>query len=142
MDPEGTGSEKIGVIPSTKRRLHYHGDEVRILFFISAIIILVAQSTGIDLPFSGFTAVVIAIALVVVAGITNPAQYWIHWINAAFAVLGALVFGNSAIAHYRSGLSILDSSFIYIEALALLSLVALYFTTRTLRGLFQRESLM
>jgi hypothetical protein len=48
----------------------------------------------------------------------------------------------TAVNHYRAGTSIFDPSFIYIEALALLSLVALYFTTRTIRGDIQRPTLL
>ena len=128
--------------PQRKRVLHYHGDEVRTIFFIGALVLIVAQSTGADLPLSTFGAVASAILLVVAAGITNPDQSSIHWLNAAIAVIGTLVFGTTAVEHYREGFSIFDISFIYIEALALLSLVALYFTTRTIRGKRQRPNLV
>lgn len=121
--------------------LHYHGDEVRMIFFTSALVILVAQSTGADLPLSTMGAVISAIVLVVAAGITNPAQSGIHWLNALIAVIGTLLFGVSAVDHYRAGLNVFDISFIYVETLALLSLVALYFTTRTIRGDIQRPHL-
>ncbi|MFA6969379.1 MAG: hypothetical protein WC217_02145, partial [Candidatus Paceibacterota bacterium] len=72
--------------------------------------------------------------LVIAAGITNPDEGWIHWLNAIIAVWGTLLFGMTAVSRYRLGAHILDSSFIYVEALALLSLIALYLTTRTIRG--------
>lgn len=122
-------------IPRRRELPHYHGDAVRALFVVSAIVLIVAQSTGADLPLSTSGAVISAVILVIAAGITNPGQFWIHWINAALAMLGTLTFGVSAIEHYRTGVSIFDASFLYIEALALLSLVALYFTTRTIRGI-------
>jgi hypothetical protein len=80
-----------------------------------------------------------AVLLVITAGITNPAEGWIHWMNAFIAVFGTLLFGTTAVGHYRAGTSIFDASFLYIEALALLSLIALYFTTRTIRGFNQRS---
>lgn len=129
-------------VPQNRRVLHYHGDEVRMLFFGGALVLLVAQSTGADLPLSTFGAVVAAILLVVAAGITNPAQSGIHWLNAIIAIAGTILFGTTAVEHYRAGLSFFDSSFMYIETLALLSLVALYFTTRTIRGDIQRPSLL
>jgi hypothetical protein len=128
-------------VPPRRKILHYHGDEVRVLFFVSALVLFVAQSTGADLPLTTFESVIAAVLLVVAAGITNPAQHGIHWFNAILSVLGVLIFGSTAVNHYRAGISIFDPSFIYVEALALLSLVALYFTTRTIRGDIQRPTL-
>ena len=128
--------------PHDRRTPHYHGDEVRTIFFISALVLIIAQSTGADLPLSTLGAVSGAILLVVAAGITNPDQTNIHWINAAIAIIGTLTFGTTAVEHYRKGFSIFDASFIYIEALTLLSLVALYYTTRTIRCNRQRSSLL
>lgn len=125
-------------VPPRHEIPHYHGDAVRALFVASAILLIVAQSTGATLPLSTFGTIVSAVALVVAAGITNPAQFGIHWFNAFLAIAGTLLFGTAAIGNYRAGISISDSSFLYVEALALLSLVALYFTTRTIRGINQR----
>lgn len=136
---EGDGSS--AVVLKRHRTPHYHGDEVRVLFVVSALIILIAQSTGIDLPMTGAEAVGTAIMLVVAAGITNPTQTWIHWINAFIAIIGTLIFGTRAVEYYHTGLSLFTPSFTYTEALALLSLVALYFTTRTVRGVLQRKKL-
>jgi len=117
---------------------YYYGDAVRALFVLSALVLFVAQSAGAELPLSSTGAVVSAIVLVIAAGITNPAQSGIHWLNAFIALFGTLLFGSTAVDHYRVGRNILDPSFVYIEALALLSLVALYLTTRTIRGIIQR----
>jgi hypothetical protein len=119
---------------------HYHGDEVRIVFVVGAVVLIVAQSTGANLPLSTIGAVVSAAVLVIAAGVTNPAQSLIHWFNALLSFSGTLLFGTTAIDHYRAGTSFLDPSFIYIETLALLSLVALYLTTRTIRGIIQRPN--
>ncbi|MEK7114313.1 MAG: hypothetical protein AAB850_02060 [Patescibacteria group bacterium] len=126
------------LVPPHRVIPHYHGDNVRVLFVVSAVVLIVAQSTGAELPLSTFGAVLTAVVLVIAAGITNPAQFLIHWFNAFLAVIGTLLFGTTAVAHYRAGLSIFDSSFAYIETLALLSLIALYFTTRTIRGVHMR----
>lgn len=129
------------VVPRRRSIPHYHGDSVRIIFVVSAIMLVIAQSTGTDLPLSNVGAVIIAMMLVIAAGITNHALYLIHWINAIFAVMGTLLFGTRALDYYRAGLSISNSSFVYIEALSLLSLLALYFTIRTIRGLYLRPHL-
>lgn len=129
------------VIPQRHQIQHYHGNNVRVLFFVSAIVLVVAQSTGADLPLSTSGAIISAVVLVVAAGITNPSQPTIHWFNALISVAGTFIFGISAVDHYREGTNALNPSFIYIEALSLLSLTALYFTVRTIRGFRLRSNL-
>lgn len=137
MTYEGNGGTSV---PPPREIPHYHGDETRVIFVIGAIVLIVAQSTGADLPLSTTGAVVSAAVLVIAAGVTNPAALWIHWFNAFFTFAGTLLFGTSAINHYRSGVSLFDPSFTYLEALAILSLIALYLTTRTIRGMSQRPN--
>ncbi len=145
MTSDNGGGEGGGdfdtIVPPRHKIRHYHGDNVRVLFVMSAVVLIVAQSTGAELPLSTAGAVISAVVLVVAAGITNPAEGWIHWLNAFIAVFGTLVFGMTAVSRYRAGMSIFDPSFTYIEALALLSLIALYLTTRTIRGFNQRPNL-
>lgn len=114
---------------------HYHGDAVRALFVVGALVLIIAQSTGADLPLSTFMTVFVAAILVVAAGITNPAQRWIHWANAGLAALGLIVFGSAVVTKFRAGADAAGQTFIFLEGLALLSLIALYFAVRTLRGL-------
>lgn len=128
-------------VPRRHKLWHYHGDEVRVIFVVAAVVLIIAQSTGADLPMTTTGAVGSAMLLVIAAGITNPLQKWIHWLNAALAIGGSLLFGTTAVNYYRTGMSTFSPSFTYTEALALLSLVALYFTTRTIRGLLQKQVL-
>jgi hypothetical protein len=139
MTFEGNGGVNI---PPRREIPHYHGNETRVIFVIGALVIIVARSTGTELPLSTVGAVISAAMLVVAAGITNPAQVWIHWVNAALAVAGTLMFGTSAVGHYRVGVDLLEPSFIYLEALALLSLIALYLTTKTIRGTYLKPDLL
>ena len=130
----GTGVPRHHEIP------HYHGDEARVVFVTSAVVLIIAQSIGAELPISTMGAVISAAVLVIAAGVTNPAQTGIHWFNALLALAGTILFGSTAVDHYRAGISFFDKSFIYIEALALLSLAALYLTTRTIRGIHLRRN--
>jgi len=125
-------------VPPHRGIPHYHGDEARTVFVVSAIVLVVAQSTGADLPLSTTGAVVSAAILVIAAGITNPATLWIHWFDGLLAFAGTFLFGTAAVDHYRAGISLFNPSFTYLEALALLSLIGLYFTTQTIRGILQR----
>lgn len=131
MTFEGDGGESI---PPRRKIPHYHGDEVRVIFVISAFVLIVAQSTGADLPLSTIGAVLSATILVIAAGITNSLLHWIHWVNALLAIIGTLLFGSTVVGNYRAGENFFDPSFIFLETLALLSLIALYLTTRTIRG--------
>ena len=125
-------------VPSRKVLAHYHGDEVKTLFVVSALVLIFAQSTRADIPLSTFGAVTDAAVLVIVAGVINPRQVWIHWVSEVLAVLGTILFGTAAVDRYRGGTSAFAPSFLYIEALAVLSLFALYFATRTIRGIMVR----
>ena len=141
MNEDGGGLISQGEgVPQHHEIPHYHGDAARVLFVISAALLIIAKSTGAELPLSTFGTIALAVVLVVAAGITNPAQFWIHWVNSFLAMYGVLLFGTTAVEHYRAGASAFDLSFLYIEALALLSLIALYFTTRTVRGLHMRPN--
>jgi hypothetical protein len=124
------------ILPSKPTIPHYYGDSVRIIFVLSAVIILVAQSMGIIASFSTFIAVLASALLVIAAGITNPTQMWIHWLNALLALAGTLFFGTVSLEHYRLGTELLNLSFIANELLAILSLIALYLSTKTLRGFY------
>lgn len=135
MTYEGDGGTGV---PPRREIPHYHGDQLRTIFVVSAVVLIVAQSTGAELPLSTLGAVISAAVLVIAAGVTNPVQSGIHWFNEVVALAGTLLFGSTAVDHYRAGISFFDPSFIYIEALALLSLAALYLTTRTIRGILQR----
>jgi hypothetical protein len=126
---------------SRKSQLHYYGDIVRVLFILSATLLLLAITTGANLPLSSVGTIIAAIILVITGGITNPEQHMIHWINEGIAILGVLIFGISAINNYRAGASLNNPSYIYTELIALISLLALYYTTKTVRGILLRTNL-
>ncbi len=134
-------SEEEGMTP-VRRTRHYYGDTVRVLFVLGAIVLFVAESTGAALPLSLSGAVVAAIILVVAAGITNPQQYWIHFINELIAILGTLIFAEQAVGYWRASASVLNASYLFTEIMALLSIIALYFTTKTLRGALLRPHII
>jgi hypothetical protein len=119
---------------------HYHGDAVRGLFVLGAVVLIVAQSTGAELPLSTAGVVIGAAILVIAAGISNPVQKWIHWVNAILSVIGTILFGTAVIEKYRAGVSAFTGSFIFLEALSLISLIALYLSVKTIRGFELRSA--
>jgi len=120
---------------------HYHGDTVRFLFVAAAVIMLVAETTGASLPLPIFGIVTLAVILVIAAGIANPAQEWIHFINAILAIYGAVTFGLYAIQQYQTTHSFFSQTYLFAEALALVFLIAVYYTTKTVRGVLLRPHL-
>lgn len=123
------------------RQLHYYGGVVRALFIVAALVLLIAKTVGAELPLSLTGSVVTAVLLIVAAGITTPVLVWIQWINEVFALWGTLLFGTSAIEHYRAGSTIADTSFFAVEVLAILFLIALYYATKTVRGILLRAKI-
>ena len=134
--------EDLPAKPAHTAMRHYHGDTVRILFVCGAVLMLVSETFGASLPLSATGVIIFSVVLVIAAGITNPEQYWIHLINTALSILGALLFGPSAISHYRTGGSIADLSFLSVEVLSVLFLVTIYFAVKTVRGLSLRPKLL
>jgi hypothetical protein len=120
---------------------HYHGDTVRALFVTQAVVMFVAETTGASLPLATVQVVVFAVGLVVAAGITNPAQAWIHFVNAGLAIYGAMLFGLYAIETYQTYHDIFAPTYLYAEVLAALFLISVYFTTKTIRGTLLRPHL-
>lgn len=117
-----------------ERPTHYHGDFVRGLFVTCAVLVFLTQFIGSKLPFTSVTVMLIVLILVIAAGITNPAQHWIHWANLIIAIGGVLIFGGLAIARLSTVAQLFSGEGV-VALLAILFLASLYFATRTLRGL-------
>lgn len=115
---------------------HYYGDFVRVLFVLSAVILLFVgfeRSLGIPLPIT----IVFLLLLVFSAGVTNPKLAIIQWFNVIVAAGALLFFGTLAFTRFDSLAAFLSRGFL----LALLDLAligSLYFATATLRGFLLR----
>ena len=118
---------------------HYYGDIVRILFVVAAVILFSMQFTGIRLPFSTFGSIMMIIVLVTAAGLTNPVQAWIHWVNIFIAGFCLLLFGGLALNRFQTQAALFPDG-ILIGILAMMFLVALYSAVKTLRGLLMRDA--
>lgn len=112
---------------------HYYGDIVRGLFLGAAIVMLIAGFTTATLPISTGFAITWIVVLVLIAGLTNPIQRGVQWVNVIISVLGILVFGGDALGRYHSFSAVFTAGFL-IALLTLIFLLALYFATRTLRA--------
>lgn len=128
-------SEDSVVRPLHEGPKHYYGDIVRILFVSAAVLILVAQVAG-GAFLTVSASLVAVIVLAVAAGLTNPVQAWVHWMNVFISALGLLVSGSVFFVRFKSDAGF--GSSVVALLLALIFVFALYTSTRTLRGVLMR----
>lgn len=120
--------------PVPQAPTHYHGDTVRGIFLVAAVLIFATRFIGTELPFTFGAQMLLILTLVITAGITNPAQKTIHYVNMLVSVAGTLTFGGLAFSRIETSEALFSSEGL-IVLIAFLFLAALYFSTRTVRGL-------
>jgi hypothetical protein len=112
---------------------HYYGDSVRALLIVCAVLMLItapfyADDIQTELPF----IVLGTVAMVFVAGMTSPWKRGVISADAVTSGVGFMIFEIWALSDYRSDLIL---QFVLREAIAILFLFALYFSTKTLRNM-------
>jgi len=112
---------------------HYYGDYVRQIFVVTGALMLIMAPFLVNrapalLPFE----IGGAIALVVLAALTNPKKVWVLLADSLTAGVGIIVFESLAIAAYASGNWL---AFIALEVVTLAFLFALYFSLKTVRAM-------
>jgi len=122
------------LLQHTSEVAHYHGDALRILFISVAVLILIMQFTGDNLPMTTATLIGFVAILAIAAGITNPVQRTIHWFNLILSLTGLAIFGSVSVSRLHS----LSDFFTHdgiAGLIAFLFLIAVYLATRTVRGI-------
>lgn len=117
---------------------HYHGDKVRNLFLVAAIALLFSLLLEKNLfgPVL-FFGILTLVGLVVLAGLTSPKKKLATIANTFVSGTLFVFFEYSALAGSPSliiGTS-MDIGFLLRQALAVLFLLALYFSIKTWRGM-------
>ncbi len=112
---------------------HYYGDRVRQIFFIAGVIMLIG------LPFVNSSYAIPALVSILaillldfLAALVSPRQAWVTVVNNITAALGIIIFEMFAIQAFAREDELF---FLANQLLALLFLVALYFNTKTIRGM-------
>jgi hypothetical protein len=121
---------------------HYYGDTVRAIFLSAGVVFLVTMVR--DQEFLSFYLIVGALSvltLVILAGLTNPLSKKIIKADAVISIIMFLLFEYLAIAGYMKAQSFSDSVFLLRQLLAILFLIALYFSTKTIRGMLPPDTL-
>jgi FtsH-binding integral membrane protein len=116
---------------------HYHGDHVRWLFLTNSVVLLIAFplfKTAAVIPVIFGT--VLVITLMVLAGLTTSKYKWVHIANMVVALMGVAIFEVLAFA---TDLTTDPLVFLIRQGVALSFLLALYFTPRTVLGIFSKK---
>lgn len=121
---------------SERKPRHYHGDIVRVCFFASAALMLLGLPYFQDLiPLPISLSMGAIVMLIFLAGLTNPEQVWLIFLDTMASLLGVVIFEYFAVTNFS-----VQSVFFWInQFLALLFLIAFYFSTKTLRGFYLRK---
>ena len=122
---------------NTKRSLispHYYGDTTRQIYLFMALIMLIATPFYYNkLPISAPVSVFSILILATIAGLTNPKLRSVIVFDFLVSIFMFLAFGWEAISSYKVSA---DMFFFTNLILSILSLFALYLSSKTLRGKF------
>ena len=114
---------------------HYYGDIIRRLFILAGIIMFTLMPVFSDrIPEPTSISILAVIILVAGAGITNPKRAWTAYFDLAVSSIAIIVFEYYGILTYSSSRSYTDSFFIVNQILAVLFLLAFYYSVKTVRG--------
>lgn len=132
--------EKTNKIKQIFSLRHYYGDTVRSLFLIAAIIIfLMVPFGGSSEPKLAILLIASSIILTLFAGLTNPKTKAVAVIDSVISALGCFIFESLAISAYRASSLMTDTAFFVLQVLAIIFLLALYFSIKTVRGMNQTD---
>ncbi len=123
--------------------MHYYGDQVRILFVIGGLIMIITYPffnplIGIPAPL----AIIGFASLAIFGGFMNPKQKWVIKASSIISVLAFVIFEYVAVNAYLklSPTKNINIAFFWInQVLALIFFFAAYLSTKTLRGMLVAE---
>ncbi|MCL4419088.1 hypothetical protein M1146_03215 [Patescibacteria group bacterium] len=121
---------------------HYYGDIIRALFLIGAVVMLIMLPFSASmLPFPASFSILIILVLGFLAGFTNPAQEWINFLNVIASGAGAIAFEYAAATvNFSSAHPLVFIFFVINQTLAVVFFLALYYSIKTLRGIWLDKS--
>lgn len=132
--------ENMNPGPRGRRVPHYYGDIVRkYLLFAGAMLLIAVLIDKELLSFYLFIGIFGVLVFTILAGLISPKVTSAIFTNAIISALMFLMFEYFAINAYLKSQTFLDSIFILRQLLAVAFLVALYFSTKTLRGMASEE---
>ncbi len=132
--------ENINPSPQKRGIPHYYGDIVRkYLLFAGAMLLIAVLIDKELLSFYLFIGIFGVLAFTILAALMSPKVTSAIFTNAIISALMFLMFEYFAISAYLNSQTFLDLIFILRQAIAVAFLVALYFSTKTLRGMVSED---
>lgn len=111
---------------------HYYGDTVRALFVALAVVIGLAVPLSPDLAAGTLVGVPAILALLVLAGLTNPHGKSVLVLNALASGAGVVLSQVFALGAYGQELFPL---FAFLELISVLFMASLYFSVKNVRAM-------
>lgn len=122
---------------NTQEVPHYYGDIVRRLFVAAGVLLFVRIPIEYGLIPELINFLILGVVVVTLfAGLTNPRHRSIAGLDLAIACFASIFFEYLALQSYIATNNFFDITFLVRQALAVDFLVALYFSSKTLRGMF------
>lgn len=127
-------NEDETTLPPEKRHPHYYGELVRKHIFFAAFVIMGATLVDSELRnFYLFIGLFGVVGLTVLAGLTSPKKRAIMFIDVLVSAFLFLIFEYFAIQAYARYESFTYSVFFFRQLIAVVYLVTLYYSTKTMR---------
>ncbi|KKW08074.1 MAG: hypothetical protein UY42_C0001G0037 [Parcubacteria group bacterium GW2011_GWA2_49_16] len=121
-------------ITHAPRFLHYYGDVVRKHLFFAGFLVLIGALIDSELrPFYLFIGVFGVLVVTILAGLTSPRNRSIMFADMIISASMFLIFEYFAIDMYMRYENFSDPVFLLRQALSVVFLLTLYFSTKTLR---------
>lgn len=132
--------EKIDTFRSAPNLpFHYYGDIVRRLFILSAIIMVVTLPfLTSSLPVSPLVSILVIVLLSLTAGLLAPRNRWVISVNLLVSLAAVIAFEYCAVDAYQR-LSFDSLLFLVNQVLAIIFVFALYYASKTIRSIFNKE---
>lgn len=113
---------------------HYYGNLIRKYLFLAGFIIMIAALIDSELrSFYLIVGLFGVVSITVLAGLTSPQKRGIMFIDVLVSAIMFLIFEYFAIAAYVRSENFLNEIFFFRQLLAVVFLIALYYSTKTMR---------
>lgn len=113
---------------------HYYGDVVRILFLIAAVLLMLSVPLYREIfPFDTVSTILFILIIGLLAGLTNPRQYWVVIADSIVSGVSFVLFEYFAFEG-SNGFHFIDTPFYVKQSLALIFFYALYYSVKTFRA--------
>ena len=122
------------ILSPEKVHPHYYGNLIRKNFFLAGFIIMMAALLDSELrSFYLFVGLFGVVGVTILAGLTSPRKRAIMFIDVLVSAVMFLIFEYFAIVAYARYENFSDSVFFLRQLIAAIFLVALYYSTKTMR---------